>query len=770
MPTLQWSPPYSVAVYLGLLAGCVLVLWLARRWATSPLARSPVLLVLRAIVLSLLILMLLNPVHRSEIRSPPRAAEVVFLVDCSKSMGLNRPGNRLEQVKEALRQCNVSTSSVRPSVFCFGRQLSAASSVEELRAEDDATLLLDALQRLPARFGADRPAGVIIFSDGRTTETTGFQEAAESYRKSEMPLHVFPVSDQGIMGDVVIQELVVPRFAPQGTRVPVRVQIAGYGFQNRRAEIRIRSAANPWARPIASLPITLTGASETYDLMIEPDQTTGEMVLEVPPLPGEAVTDNNQVPFRIASQVKKLRVIYMEATLGDEYHWVRDALVEDPTIECLAMEVQAQYTNNQRLQRIGDPERGFPETREELFHYDVVICSDIIRNAFTQEQLNWTRDLVLKRGGGFAMVGGNTSFGAGGWDLTVWDNLIPVKMSGDRPNSFGQGYTGGPFQVLVPPTAERHPIWRIAEDPQQNAAILSNMPRFYGTNLIDRVKPGATVLGLTDRPMPLAGVMPVFACQQYGRGRTFAMTTDTTVDWGRDFESEWGEGDNRYFRKFWRNVVKWLGENSISGSQRLRLETDKVIYRPGQPIQVTAHAYDDKLEETGKYRVVARLKTSAIAEGGTAPASTPTLEESPLLPGGGELTYRGKLTAPPISSLRTESPAPSSSLRSLTLEVMAYDGDYIAGRGELDVQILDDSAEYRDLRPDPQRLEELAQISGGRVLHNSQELSRLLESLKPSVGEAVIARQPAWDNPALWFLLLLLLTVEWMFRRYRGLA
>ena len=682
MPTLQWLPPYSLAVYLGLLAGCLLVLWLARRWATSPLARSPVLLVLRAIVLSLLILMLLNPVHRSEIRSPPRPGEIVFLVDCSKSMGLNRPDNRLEQVKQALRQCDVSRFSVRPSVFSFGRQLSAASSIEELRGDDDATLLLDALQRLPARFGADRPAGVVIFSDGRTTETSGFQEAAESYRKSGMPLHVFPISDRGVMGDVVIQELVVPRFAPAGSRVPVHVQIAGYGFQGRQTEIRIRAAANPWARPLAAIPVTLSGAPETYDLMIEPDQAPGgDMVLEIPPLPGEAVTDNNQVPFRIASQVKKLRVIYMEATLGDEYHWLRDAIVEDPTIECLPMEVQTQYVRNQRLQRVGDPSRGYPETREELFHYDVVICSDIRQEAFSQEQLQWTRDLVAQRGGGFAMVGGNTSFGAGGWDQTIWDELIPVKMSGDRPNSFGQGYTGGAFRVLVPPTAERHPIWRIAEDPQQNAAILAAMPQFYGTNLIDRVKPGATVLGLTDRPMPLAGVMPVFACQQYGRGRTFAMTTDTTCQWGRDFESEWGEGDNRYFRKFWRNVVKWLAENSISGTQRLRLETDKVIYRPGQPIQVSAHAYDDKLEETSKYRIFARLKPATEVTNGMA-SSPPTLEEAPLLPGGGELTYRGRLTAPPISALKTESRAPSSSLRSMVLEVIAYDGGYVAGRGD----------------------------------------------------------------------------------------
>ena len=148
-----------IAVYLACLArGCSAALWLARRWATSPLARNPLLLVLRAIVLSLLILILLNPVRRSEIRLPPQPAEIVFLVDCSKSMGLSRPGNRLEQVKEVLRQCNLPGSSVRASVFRFGRQLSAVSTLDELAADDDATLLLDALERLPARFGR-RSAG-----------------------------------------------------------------------------------------------------------------------------------------------------------------------------------------------------------------------------------------------------------------------------------------------------------------------------------------------------------------------------------------------------------------------------------------------------------------------------------------------------------------------------------------------------------------------------------------------------------------------------------
>jgi len=86
----------------------------------------------------------------------------------------------------------------------------------------------------------------------------------------------------------VIQELVVPRFAQPGSRVPVRVP-------DRRLRICRSSGGNPnsrrgrsFVRPLASLPVTLSGAPETYDLMIEPDQAPGgDMVLEIPPLPAK---------------------------------------------------------------------------------------------------------------------------------------------------------------------------------------------------------------------------------------------------------------------------------------------------------------------------------------------------------------------------------------------------------------------------------------------------------------------------------------------------
>jgi uncharacterized membrane protein len=452
----------------------------------------------------------------------------------------------------------------------------------------------------------------------------------------------------------------------------------------------------------------------------------------------------------------------MEGTPNNEYHWVRDALVEDPNIECVAMEVNNQYAARQILYRVDDHRRGYPATREELFTYDVVICSDIARSAFTQQQIDWTAELVHKRGGGFAMVGGNTSFGAGFWDQTAWDKLIPVDMSG-QANSPGRGTCWGlQFKITVPQAAEDHPIWRIVDDPAKNKQVLGRMPILTGSNLVERLKPAAMALGYSDRPLPRVGVMPVFACETYGKGRTFAMTTDTTADWGMYFERDWGEnGDNRYFRKFWRNVVLWLAENSAGANRRLRIETDKVLYRPGEPIHVSARAYDEKLEETQRYRLTACLRRT----GQTAP-----LQEALLTPRPGEVAYQGDLTTPALSQLPLAPNGSTATPRLVPLDIGAYDGNTLAARATLDVQVLDDPLEYQDPRPDPARLEQLARDSDGTMLHSAEQLAGMLNTYQTAPGEVVVYKTSLWDHAALWLLLLTLLTADWMLRRWWGLA
>jgi hypothetical protein len=362
--------------------------------------------------------------------------------------------------------------------------------------------------------------------------------------------------------------------------------------------------------------------------------------------------------------------------------------------------------------------------------------------------------LVAERGGGFAMVGGITSFGAGNWDQTVWDKLIPIDMAG---GAFGRGWLYQQFNVTIPKESQSHPIWRIIEDPEKNRQVLAAMPPFLGTNYMQRLKPAATALAYSASPIPNVGIMPVFAAQPYGRGRTFAFAPDTTADWGRLFESQWGEGDNRYFRRFWRNLVRWLCENSITGNKRLQIETDKVIYRAGESIAITARAYDVQQHATIAYEVSAKVKLPAA---GSAAATATT-----LVPGATGTTYSGQLDSQPLSAPVDGSGADALVLPTREIEVVAREAGKEIARATAKVKILPDLHEFLQPRPRPEVLERLAQAAGGKVLHGADDLVGVLRDLPVIPGDSHVSRQPLWDSPLLWLVILALLAVEWSLRR-----
>jgi len=758
---LEFSRPYPSWLYFLLAVFLIGLLFFSRRLAISQRLRRISLFVPRLAVFALLVMILLNPVKRDEIQLPAEPANVTYLVDCSRSMALDRPIARLDQAKQIIQQTDLQlTANDRPRIhlFRFGEQLASAADISQLTANDDASQLSEALKKLPSRFGTDLPRSIVVFSDGAVGSAFNVEEIAAIYKKLKLPIHVVALGDRHIRGDLAIQELVLPPRAERGTQVPIRAVVRSQGYDGERVLININSPERTDQQPLATLPLTLTGGPQSIELVVEANPDIGQLVLAMPLLPGEAVDSNNQVPFRLNSGGRKIKVLYMEGTAGDEYHWLHEALTEDKDIECLSMYVDYQYVERQRLMRVNDPYKGFPQTREELLQYDCVICSDINRGAFSNEQLDWTVELVAERGGGFAMVGGITSFGAGGWDQTVWDKLIPVDMSG---GTIGQGWLYHQFRVQVPPESEKHPIMRIVDDATQNHQVLANMPPFMGTNFIQRLKPAATALAYSAEPIPNVGIMPVMACESYGRGRTFALAPDTTVDWGRYFESQWGEGDNRYFRKFWRNVVRWLTENSIAGNRRLQVETDRVIYRPGQPIQITATAFDESMQATTSYQLTARLFKGNQQ---TRTAVGPPLM---LTPGTSTKEYKGQL---PINNL----PAAALSTRDMAglvpceLEIVVTHEGNVVTQSTMKIQLLNDSQELLDPQPAPENLIQLAERTGGKVIQQSSELTKVLSGLPSKKGDKLVSRQPIWDRGIIWFMIIGLLTVEWSLRRWAG--
>src|SRR5262249_22157641 len=150
--------------------------------------------------------------------------------------------------------------------------------------------------------------------------------------RMQVPIHVFPVGSSELRGDVAIDELVVPPRAEAGAKVPVRGAVRGTGFAGERVVLEVRAADRPQLAPLATLPVTLGDKPQPFEMVVEANPEYGELVLEAPPLAGEVTTQNNRVPFHLTTAARKLKVIYMEGTGGNEFHWVRDALQEDKDI------------------------------------------------------------------------------------------------------------------------------------------------------------------------------------------------------------------------------------------------------------------------------------------------------------------------------------------------------------------------------------------------------------------------------------------------------
>jgi uncharacterized membrane protein len=70
----------------------------------------------------------------------------------------------------------------------------------------------------------------------------------------------------------------------------------------------------------------------------------------------------------------------------------------------------------------------FPRDPLSLLPYDCVIFANVPHDAFDEVQLQAMRDAVFNQGTGFLMVGGENSFGPGGYHRTVVEEALPISM------------------------------------------------------------------------------------------------------------------------------------------------------------------------------------------------------------------------------------------------------------------------------------------------------------------------------------------------------
>ncbi len=829
-PTIQWATPFSLGLLLAAAVVAVAGFALLRLTAGRPIApaRRLGLLVLRLAIMTILGLIIFNPVRVDETPGTVERPKLFYLLDTSQSMAIGKSSTRWEQVVQTIRDAGRvrdTREGADVSMFRFGSRLAAvdvdfarpavaapaarSTPAAVVAAEpprpsepppsptDSDTLLGASLEALTDRFGQAPPQAVVVFSDGRARDTERADAIARAYGRIKLPVHVLPVGDEDVGGDVAIVSLVAPNQVRKFARVAAQVYVRSYGYKGKRSELKIvtvESDGKPEA-VLARTPVVLSDGVTSYSLVFESGNQDRRIEARIDLQSGEVSATNNAFAADLAIDHTKIRVLYIEGTADryvaqraqtgfqsgearGAYSSLQEALSEDPDVECATMLPNGYGGGFTTVVRGSEAARGLPETPSEWFAFDAIILSNVPREALSDQHLAWIEEWIGRRGGGLCMAGGPQSFAAGRWNETSVGKMLPVELlpgtrDWDEALTTVQPVTDGGI----------HPVWHLMSDEAACRSAVKTLPNFAGSNQVGRVKPAAQVLAGTTAHGADGELLPAVVVQNYGRGRTMAITTAITRRWANEFTQSWGGNDARYYKKFWRNVVYWLTENSSIGRRRLLAETDKRLYRPGEPIVLHARTFDENAAATLEYRVVATVEPKSAGDitSDNSPlrrpgsSQQPALAQPPLLPWSEEFELMKQTSEKsydatlPIAEAKSV-PAGVSLTQGLRIELTAYDNTTQVDSTSLEIQVIDDPTEQQNPLPDHDLLRRIAAASGGSVLTGRKDLTALIDRLPRLVGPPEIKKTPAWSGWWLISLLIVLLTIEWVWRRRVGLA
>jgi hypothetical protein len=233
------------------------------------------------------------------------------------------------------------------------------------------------------------------------------------------------------------------------------------------------------------------------------------------------------------------------------------------------------------------------------------------------------------------------------------------------------------------------------------------------------------------------GKMPLLVTQNYGRGRVAVLATSGTWRWQMQQELS-----DRTHELFWQQLLRWTAESPgqvISSTPKPLLEDDNRV-------QLQANVRD------AKYLPVSDAHVQAGISGPEGLAETVELAPDPLHPG----SYAATWSAPKAGG---------------------YMATVTAGRGseELgrDVTIFrreDGVAEHFRLEQNRELLQKLSSETGGRY-YRPDDWERLSEEISYSeAGITVRETRDLWNMPAVFLLLLVLRSSEWLLRRKWGMV
>ncbi len=337
---------------------------------------------------------------------PSRELAVVFAIDQSASISASAQNEARDFVAASLKA--QGASDLTGVIGFSGKAELLHPPLAATKLDPDWPVITDrkatdigaALDFGSAIFPAGRTKRLVLLTDGNDTSGHAAQTAT---RLAQLGIELFTVPLRNDAApEVLVEKVEVPRRLKQGEPFDLTAQIRS----NAATTAKVKLYQNQFLleqREVSLKP----GENEFRAPNLKADGNFISYEVEVVAV-SDTVAENNRAAAT-ASLRGQPRVLLVDA--------------DETKVRVLAETL--------RREKIGVETRGLaglPKTLEDLQQFDLFLLSDVSSLNLAREQMDLYRRWVQDFGGGFAMLGGENSFGVGGYYRTPIEQMLPVRM------------------------------------------------------------------------------------------------------------------------------------------------------------------------------------------------------------------------------------------------------------------------------------------------------------------------------------------------------
>lgn len=363
-------------------------------------------LISRLLMLGLFVMLIAEP-RSVRVRD---VISVVYAVDLSDSIGESSVESALEFVMKTVTE---KPQTDEAGLVVFGRnsavelppRVSFPYEALNSRIDRDATNLQQTLSLAAAMLPEENRGRIVLISDGTETEGS-ISQVLDELKSRDIAVDVLPLQYE-YDKEVWLENLELPRFVKLGENYEAAVVLSSLkpgsgklvlrenGQPIYEKEVAFKAGKNRYVVPIYLRSAGYYEYSATIETKRDEDQ----------------IRENNTVLNYIFVEGEG-KVLVVTDPAGDERDW-------QPLVKAI-------QEGERVVETVSAYE--FPSDSLSLMPYDAIVFVNVPADAFNVIQLKAVHDSVFNQGIGFMMVGGDNSFGPGGYHRTVIEDALPVTM------------------------------------------------------------------------------------------------------------------------------------------------------------------------------------------------------------------------------------------------------------------------------------------------------------------------------------------------------